>query len=179
MDLRSQKRIAAKIMKCGVNRIKVTVDKEAEEALTREDIRGLIRKGLVRKTRKKGTSRAEARKRLEQKKKGRRMGPGSKKGSIGAGTSKKREWIRRVKPMRAMLRMLRDTGQMERSDYRKTIMMVKGGMFRNKKHMYFYIKEHEMIKKPEKAAAKKPAKKKVVKKAARAAPRKAKGKAKR
>jgi len=53
MDLSSQKRIAADVLKCGITRVRITADgeamKEVEEALTREDIRALVRKGLIKK----------------------------------------------------------------------------------------------------------------------------------
>ena len=68
MNLSTQKRIAAEIMKCGVSRIRIKEDKDVEEALTREDIRNLIKKGLIKRIQKKGTSRVHARAILRQKK---------------------------------------------------------------------------------------------------------------
>jgi large subunit ribosomal protein L19e len=149
MDLRSQKSMAAKILKCGASRIRIdagTEDarKEIGEALTREDIRILIRKGLIRKVQKKGSSRAKTRKILIQKRKGRRKGTGSRKG--GRKTRKKAAWIRTARPLRRFLRKLRDSGQIDKKDYRKLYMRIKGGMFRNKKHLMFYLKEHELLK---------------------------------
>ena len=71
MNLKSQKKIASRILKCGLNRVRIEASKEVEEALTREDIRGLIRKGLIKKMQKRGASRAGAKRRLVQKKRGR------------------------------------------------------------------------------------------------------------
>ncbi len=155
MNLKSQKRIAARILKCGLGRVTVESTKEVEEALTREDIRGLIRKGAIKKLQKKGSSRAAAKKRLVQKKKGRMRGTGKRKGSKGARTSSKRVWIKKVRAIRTFLRKLRDSGQITRSIYRKQLLMVKGGAFRNKKHLLYYLKEHELLKKPEKIRPKK------------------------
>ena len=178
-NLSSQKKMAAVIMKCGKSRVRIEPSSEVEDALTREDIRILIRKGLIKKVQKKGSSRAAARKILAQKKRGRRKGMGSRKGSMGARAPKKKRWMKTVKTLRATIRELRDSGRIERSEYRKLYRRVKGGMFRNKKHIMLYIKEHELLKeaarpKPKpKKAAKKPAKKTVAKTNA-AAPKKAK-----
>jgi len=55
-------------MKCGVSRVRITQSEEVEEALTREDIRGLIQKGMIWSVQKKGTSKFKSKKKLEQKK---------------------------------------------------------------------------------------------------------------
>lgn len=179
MDLKSQKRIASKLLKCGMTRVKVVSDKAVEEALTREDVRGLIRRGLISKAQKRGTGRAVSKKRLVQKKRGRRYERGSRKGKRGALNPSKAAWMRRVRPIRGMLRELRDAGRIRKSDYRKLFLMIKGGAFRNKKHLFHYLKERELLvvkeepaKKPERKAAKKPAQKKAPPKKAKAKPAK-------
>lgn len=141
----SQKKIAAEILKCGVNRVKIENTKEVKEALTRNDIRNLIRKGLIKKTLKKSISKVRARKIREQKKKGRRKGIGSRKGTKKTKNPKKKNWINKIRPLRKMLCELRDKEKIERKTYRKLFLMCKGGMFRNKKHLMFYIKEHELF----------------------------------
>jgi len=146
MDLKSQKRIAAEILKCGASRVRVKAVKEVEEALTREDVRGLIKKGLITAVQKKGTGRAAAKKKLAQKKKGRQKGTGSRKGARGARLSSKQAWIRKIKSLRKLLRELRDSGRIERDVYRRVFGMAKGGFFRNKNHLFYYLKEHELLK---------------------------------
>ena len=84
MDSDSQKRIAADLMKCGVSRVRIRQGEEVEEALTREDNRGLIQAGQIWCVQKKGTSKFATKVRLEQKKKGRMKGPGKRKGTKGA-----------------------------------------------------------------------------------------------
>lgn len=171
MKLDSQKRIASEILKCGVTRVRITPSKEVEEALTREDIRVLIRKGMIKAVQKKGTSRTKARKLLAQKKKGRRRGTGKRKGKAGATTPSKRLWIKQIRAQRRLLRDLRDSGRLEVRQYRKLILMAKGGAFRSKKHLLFHIKEKDILKpveikkaKKPKKGAKKPAKKPATKK---------------
>lgn len=162
MNLSSQKRIASRILKCGTSRVRIREGKEVEEALTREDIRSLIRKGYIWKEQKKGTSKFNVKQRVRQKRKGRMGGQGSRKGTAGARKPGKRKWIESVRPLRRLLRELKESGSIDNRVYRKIYLMIKGGAFRNKKHLLYYLSEHEMLKsKPKKTVekAKKPEKK--------------------
>jgi large subunit ribosomal protein L19e len=155
MGMNSQKRIAADLLKCGVSRVRIEAAKEVEEALTREDIRNLIKKGMIKKIRKKGQNRAKTRKLQLQKKLGRRKGPGSRKGSKFTRNPRKRAWIKRVRPLRMLLTELKENEQIKKKDYRRIYLQIKGGMFRDKKHLLLYLKEHELLRaKPKKAKAK-------------------------
>mgnify|MGYP000088293624 CR=1 FL=1 len=147
MNLRSQKKLAAKILKCGVSRVRMESTKDVAEAITREDIRNLIKKGLIKAVQKKGTSKAYSKIRKVQKKKGRRKGPGSRKGKKGARMPKKEAWMKQIRALRKLLRELRDSEKIERKTYRKVLLMAKGGAFRSKKHMLYYLKERELLKK--------------------------------
>ena len=145
MNLTTQKRIAAEILKCGVSRIRVKETKEVEEALTREDIRGLIKNGMIKKIQKKGTSRVKARHILKQKQRGRRRGAGSKKGSVN---KKKENWMSLIRAQRRVLMEMRGKGLIDKADYQTLYLRAKGGMFRNRKHMISYMRERDMVKKP-------------------------------
>ncbi len=147
MPLKQQRTIAAQLMKCGVSRVRFNSESEVAEALTREDIRNLIRKGVIYKIQKKGTSRGHAREILRQKKRGRRRGAGSIKGKWGSRNPSKEQWIKTVRPLRRMLAELKDSGQITRGDYRKLYSKVKGGMFRSRKHMLLHLREEELLKK--------------------------------
>jgi large subunit ribosomal protein L19e len=155
MDLSSQKRIASQIMKCGISRVKIKPDKEVEEALTREDIRNLIRRGLIWKVQKKGTAKFNVKRTVRQKKKGRMRGHGSRKGTAGARKPRKRIWMETVRPQRRVLRELRESEMIDKRTYGKIYLMIKGGAFRNKQHLMYYMKDHELLKKPKDAVAKK------------------------
>ena len=83
------------MMKVGKN--KVWFDKERldeiKEAITKVDIAGLIKQLAIQKRPSKGTSKVRARKRKEQKRKGRQSGPGHRKGKQTARLPKKEKWI--------------------------------------------------------------------------------------
>lgn len=151
MNLSTQKQIASKILKCGATRVKVKAGKEVEEALTREDVRNLIRKGHIWKVQKKGTAKFNVKKRVKQKKRGRQKGHGSRKGTYGARKHSKEIWIETVRPLRRLLRELKDSEAIDNKVYRKMYLMIKGGAIRNKKHLLYYLKDHELMKaKPKK-----------------------------
>ncbi|MBU0530175.1 MAG: 50S ribosomal protein L19e [Candidatus Aenigmatarchaeota archaeon] len=162
MSMITHKRIAAQILKCGVTRIKIKSAKEVEEALTRNDIRDLIKKGVITKIQKKGTTKAYSKVIKAQKKKGRRKYDGSKKGAAGARTYFKGLWINKVRPLRRMLKELKDADQIERKDYAILYSRIKGGFFRDKKHLMNYLKDNKMLKgkKAKKTKNTQPAKKK-------------------
>ncbi|MEM7822975.1 MAG: 50S ribosomal protein L19e [Candidatus Aenigmatarchaeota archaeon] len=139
----AQKRIAAQILKCGISRVRIKSEKEVAEALTREDIRRLIRKGIIYKIQAKGTSKAFSKKRAEQKQRGRRKGPGSRKGVRAV---KKQQWIKRIRALRRLLSDLRAKDMISKEAYNKLYKMAKGGAFRTKQHLLLYARKADMIK---------------------------------
>ncbi len=141
----AQKRMAAQLLGCGLSRVRMASTKEVAEALTREDVRQLIKKGLIWAAQPKGTSRGAARHRLVQKKRGRRAGIGSRKGKMGARVNRKAMWIARVRALRALASQFKRESKITPQDYRRVYVMIKGGAFRSKKHMIAWLRENEMI----------------------------------
>lgn len=147
-NIRSVKRMAADLLKCGVTKVWIDPEKveEAKKAITKEDVRRLIKTGIIKKIKEKNGKNPEAKKKMLQKKKGRRRGPGSRKGAKGARQGEKTEWLKKVRAQRRLIRILRDKGVIEKSVYRKVYRLIKGGMFRSKKHLLVYLKENEFLK---------------------------------
>lgn len=145
MELRVQRRLAARILKVGEGRVWIdpTRASDVASAISREDIRRLIKQGVIKAKPKRGISRARARERTLKRKKGRRRGVGSRKGAAKARLPKKEAWIRTVRPLRALLEELKEKGQIGKGDYRKLYRMVKGGAFKSKAHLKSYLKEKE------------------------------------
>jgi len=143
MNTKNQKIMASKILKSGVDKVWVDPEQseEVSKAITKADVRRLIKKGYIKKKKVNGQSRGRARKIMIQKKKGKRRGIGSRKGKKLSKTTKKKEWIKIVRPLRKMLKELRESGSLTPGEYRKLYLMVKGGRFRNKSHLNLYIKE--------------------------------------
>ena len=153
MDTSYQKRLAAKMLKCSPKRVKVAQEKDIEEALTRNDVRHLIVKGLISKKQKKGSSRVKANFIASQKKKGRGGGTGKKSGTKHALSPKKEDWMKIVRAQRRLLKELREKEQIDKNVYGKLYKRSKGGEFRNKKHMLAYLKEKGLLKGSKKGGA--------------------------
>ncbi len=147
-DLRNQKRLAAEVLECGGTRVWIDPlhADEVAEAVTRADVRKLVKKGYVKEIQSAGVSRGRARKLAEQKEKGRRRGPGSRKGAKGARDPKKARWIRTIRPLRATLRGLREEGKIQPGQYRKYYMQAKGGRYRSKAQLVFHLKTDGILK---------------------------------
>lgn len=139
-SLKMQRRLASELLKTGKNKIVFNEEmlEEVQEAITREDIRVLIKKGAIKAKPKKGVSRARARKTHEQRKKGRRKGQGKRKGRKNARTPKKRAWINKIRPQRALLQMLKKKGRINNTQFRKLYRLTKAGFFRSRRHLKLY-----------------------------------------
>jgi large subunit ribosomal protein L19e len=154
MNSSTQKKLAAKVMKVGISRVRILDQKSVEEAITRNDIKRLISHGAITVVNKRGASKKYSGYRLSQKKKGRRSGKGSCKGRKFSRKDSKTHWMDKVRSLRRLLRQLRNEGKLKVNDYRKLYYMVKGGAFRNKNHLLYYLKSKELIESKEKKTSK-------------------------
>ncbi len=148
MDVKFQRRVASQMLKCGRERVWMDPNglDEIKEAVTREDVRNLIKRGLIKKLPKGGTSRVRANYIKMQKKKGRRKGQGSRKGRKYARYPKKLRWIKTIRPIRKTLRELRNNNKIDRHTYRRFYMLAKGGTFKNRHHLLSHLKSEGYLK---------------------------------
>ena len=146
MKLHSQKRLAAQLLNVGEHRVWFdnTRLSEIKEAITKEDIRGLIKRNVIQAKPKIGISRSRAKKIRIQKRKGRRQGAGSRKGSKFARLPAKEIWMSKVRAQRKFLRKVKDL--LENKDFRKLYKMIKGNAFRSVRHIKLYLTEKNLIK---------------------------------
>jgi len=130
LGVKTVRRLAADILKVGKSRIWIDPERleEVENAITRADVRRLIKSGVVKKRPASTPSRGRTRARS------RRRGPGSRKGARLPVT-----WVERVRAQRRLLRELRDRKVISRRVYRRLYLMVKGGAFASKKALMNYI----------------------------------------
>ncbi len=163
MTLATVRRLAADILNIGKRRVRFSTDglKEAEGALTRSDVKGLIDKGLVKKINVQGRD-STARKK--------RRGKGRKKGSLG---DRKKLWMQKVRSQRKLLVILIESGTLAKEHKRSIYGKVKGGIFKSKRAMLLYLKDNELIAKDYEIPKKEmPPKKEVKKTPAKKAPEK-------
>ncbi len=142
-----QRTMAAKIMKCGKSRVWMDPTRVAdiEEAITSEDVRRLVRDGVIAKKPKKGLSNFRTKKIAAQKKKGRRRNRGSIKGKTSG--QKKQAWMRTIRSIRKLLGELKETGRITNATYRDIYTKSKSGFFRSKAHVMNYLERNNLLKK--------------------------------
>jgi large subunit ribosomal protein L19e len=133
-DYSLQRRLAAEILGIGESRVKIRPRNEDEEeelqsAITREDVKRMIKLGVIYEEPIKSNSRGRWRELREKRRKGQRRGPGKRKGKATARADPKREWINRIRKMRRYLKYLRDKKQISTQLYRKYYRLAKGGAF--------------------------------------------------
>ena len=143
-----QRRLAASLMNIGEKKVTFKNDSldEIGKAITRDDVRALIQKGLITKSRAPEQSKVRVRKRLMQKRKGRRNSTGSRKGSQNARLNPKTSWISRIRIQREILKTLRAKNVLSKKDYQDLYKKSKGGFFRSRRHIKLYLSEHELTK---------------------------------
>lgn len=148
MNLTTQKRLAASILKVGLNRVWIDPERieEVSRAITREGVKQLINNGAIKAKPEKGISSYRSKKIAEQKKKGKRKGRGSVKGAKNARNPKKKQWMTTIRALRKDLKEMRDADEIDATTYRKLYNMAKGGAFRSKSYMKTYARDHDLIK---------------------------------
>ena len=152
MNLKNQRRMAASLLKCGINRVWIDPNKmeDLEDAITRADIRTAIASRTIIKLPAKGISSSRRKYIKSQKVKGRRRGHGTRRGAKHARLPKKRAWIQVIRPVRERLKELRQEGRINPSTYRKLYMQAKGGMIRSRSHLEQQLRVMGILKEAEK-----------------------------
>ncbi|MDE0558134.1 MAG: 50S ribosomal protein L19e [Candidatus Poseidoniaceae archaeon] len=137
MQITNQKRLAARILKCGVHRVWINPSylDQIANSVQADDIREFIEEGWIKAKPIKGTSRVRARLRIAQKRKGRRKGHGTRAGTANARNPRKNRWMRTIRSQRRVLKAFRADGTIEPSQYRRYYLKAKGGSYRSIAHM--------------------------------------------
>ena len=145
MSLKTIRRLAADILGVGQNRIVFDMEKkeELEKAITREDVKELISKGIIKKKPIVG-------KRKEKKKKANR-GRGSRKGKKHAIKSSKEKWMEKVRALRKLLAQLIREGRLSKEHKKDIYRKIKGNFYKGKRSMLLHLKERKLLKEPKEA----------------------------
>jgi large subunit ribosomal protein L19e len=128
VNLKSQRRLAAEILKVGQNRVWIDPEKidDVEIAITREEIKKLIHEKAIQAIPKRGVSRLRARILHEKKKKGLRKGPGTR---AKPKVSSKEIWMKKIRALRRRLHELKEKRIITNSTYRQFYRMAGSGSF--------------------------------------------------
>jgi large subunit ribosomal protein L19e len=147
--LKSQRRLAAGILKVGQNRVWIDSERidDAEAAMTREEIKKLIHEGVIKRLPERGISHARARIVHEKKKKRRRSGPGGRSGAARAKISKKQAWMSKIRVLRKRLRELKTNKIITESTYRQLYRSTSSGRFASVADLERFLKARELWRK--------------------------------
>jgi len=144
MKVSLARRLAAEILGVGESRIWIdpeNLDRVAT-VISRNEVRKLIKDGIITVRPPSTPSRGRIRTKRRQKKKGRRRGPGSRKGTR---VNEKEVWVARIRALRKYLRYLRKRKLIDKRTYRRLYLMTKGGAFRSVRHLKTYLIEHKLM----------------------------------
>ena len=147
MNLRKQKELAARALNVSPKRVKINPEKakDVSELISRESVQELVADGSIKKLPQKGNSRTRANFIAAQKKKGRRQGHGSRKGTQNARFNEKDKWMIKIRSLRTYLKKLKDANKIDGQTYRDLYRKSKGNFFRNKRHLNLYMEQNNLL----------------------------------
>jgi large subunit ribosomal protein L19e len=136
--LQAQKRMAAKVMDIGKNKVWFDPERlsDIKEAITKQDIADLIKDGAISKSPVDGIKRRAGKRHLTRKRRGRRRRSGSIKKRI-----KVDNYPSRIRKLRFYLKNLKKAKKVTTEQYRKMYNLLKSGVIKNNQQMIEYAKQ--------------------------------------
>ncbi|MCL4553436.1 MAG: 50S ribosomal protein L19e [Candidatus Marsarchaeota archaeon] len=141
MTIKFAKRVAASIMRRGVNAIRIKPGSydEVDKALTRDDVRKLIGTGSVFAVGEKHNASTRS-KRLHQKRsEGRSRGPGWRRGTQKA--RRGRVWEKKVRSQRLFLKKLKSMGKVDTKTFNRLYGQIKGNAYASKGALVLHLED--------------------------------------
>ncbi len=143
MEGRKAKELAARILKVGVGRVYIKSEEMAKvkEAMTKDDIRGLIAERVIKKRASEEQSRGRSRVLAEKKSRGRKKGKGKRVATKKRRSQQRKKWISMVRAQRRVLRELKQKNPQAFGEigYSEVYKKIKGNYFKGKRHLTEYI----------------------------------------
>lgn len=153
MSMTSVKRMASQITGAGVSRIKFVPSRLAdiEKAVTKDDVRALIKQKAIIVENKKGVSRAIGKIHDEERRLGRAHRISRRRGTHSARAGGKEVWVNRVRAQRELIKSFKKRGLfINNKAYREVYLKIKGGAFPDRSRVLLYLKEKGYLKQTEK-----------------------------
>jgi len=130
MTHQTQKRLAANILGVGINKVWFDPNRleDIKEALTKQDIRDLIKDGAIK-------SKQTEYKKVKKEKKKRRTGKMKKRVK-----RRKQKYVKLIRKLRKYLKEIRKMDKISSKEYNHLRRLSKAGIFKSKKHLEEYVK---------------------------------------
>lgn len=145
MDSVKAKTHAARLLNVGKSKIFIQQNsfEKIKAAITKDDVRALIKDGIISKKNVNEYSRGRARILHSKKAKGRKKGFGKRTGTKKARSNEHRVWISGIRAQRKKLRELRKKfpKTVKKIGYGKLYKKIKGGFFKGKKYIEALVKD--------------------------------------
>ncbi|WEU39855.1 MAG: 50S ribosomal protein L19e [Candidatus Odinarchaeum yellowstonii] len=147
MSVRPQKELAAKILKVGKSRVWIDPNRidDVMIAIRRQDIKKLIHEKVIAKKPVTSISRGRVRINIQKKKRGLKVGPGSRKGHKLSTIPDKKLWACRIRKQREYLQQLRDRRLLSTTNYRMLYLRAKGGEFKSLAQLKAFITQNKLL----------------------------------
>ncbi|MEM3890172.1 MAG: 50S ribosomal protein L19e [Candidatus Micrarchaeia archaeon] len=149
MSMSSIKRMASQITGAGISRIKFDPSRlsEIEKAVTKDDVRALIKQKAILIEKKKGVSRAVGRIHDEERRLGRAHKTARRRGTHSARAGGKKVWVNRIRAQRELIKSFKKRGLfVSNAAYRETYLKIKGGAFPDRSRVLLYLTEKGYLK---------------------------------
>lgn len=152
MSVKLTRRIASEMLDRGESKVRIKPDAvaDAKKAITREDVRALIKNGSIYAIKEKHNMSAYSKVLREKRHKGRRRGHGRRKGSADA-RGGIIEYKKKIRGQRRVLRALKDEKIIDNVKFKQYYALVKGGNFATKASLVSHIKNEGISINDEKA----------------------------
>ena len=142
VNLKAKKRLVSRITGAGIHRIWFDSDHEDDiaDAITRDNIRSLITANTIKIKPFRGTSRGRAKQKKAQRHK-RGIKRGSKRGSRGARMGKKQVYVKKIRSLRYLLKVVKDRKEVTNEQFWSLYKKVGGNTVRNRAHLLSLIEQ--------------------------------------
>ncbi|MGC9156978.1 MAG: 50S ribosomal protein L19e [Candidatus Micrarchaeia archaeon] len=141
MTIKFVKRVASEMLGRGVRaiRIKDSALEEAKKALTKDDVRKLIKEGGVYAEPEKHNLSLHGKLLKVKREKGRKRGYGKRRGTAKARAG--RVWEKKVRSQRLLLKKLKAMKKLDNKTFNKFYALVKGNAFPDKRSLLLHLDE--------------------------------------
>ena len=139
MSIKFVKRAASKITGRGESaiRIKPSALAEARKALTKDDVRELVKNGSIYTIKEKKNLSIYGMELAIKRNEGRSRGPGSRRG--GAGARPAVSYMKRIRGQRRVLKSLKESKVIDNASFKRLYALVKGGTFASKISLLHHV----------------------------------------